>query len=195
MEQHLRAIRDILVGIGEQVEGNLICDVHPDNLQIHINQEKISNLQSLAKGKQRICEIGINAGHSLLLMLDVNPTATYVLFDLGYHRYTRPCVEYIRSVYPSTSIRVIYGDSKTTVPQYNGSFDFIHIDGGHELPEVTSDYNQAIRLIEPNCPIIFDDYDYPTIYRFLIEKLNKRNIVAVEQEYPTPRHLIFISRA
>jgi predicted O-methyltransferase YrrM len=163
METHVTAIAKILTDIGERVEGNLLCDSHPSNDLREHNADKIHNLQTLVRGKSRVCEIGVNAGHSLLLMVDANPMAEYVLFDLGAHAYTRPCVDYIRSVYPSTSIQIVYGDSKETLPVYQGSFELIHVDGGHDLPEISSDYTQSLRLIEPGCPIVFDDADYPTI--------------------------------
>ena len=182
MDNHLNAIRGILLGIGERLEGNLVCDIHPDNMQTEHNKEKIHNLRHLVKGKQSVCEIGVNAGHSTLLMLDVNPTAAYTLFDIGIHAYTRPCVAYIQSVYPSTKIDIAYGDSKETVPLCKGTFDLIHVDGGHLFPEVKSDYTESIRLIKPGCPIVFDDYDFPVIRAFLDEKLHAGEIVRFYDE-------------
>jgi predicted O-methyltransferase YrrM len=193
MESHISALVTILLNIGEQVEGNFICDYHPHNDVRGHNADKIHNLRTLVKGKTRVCEVGFNAGHSLLLMLDANPTAEYVLFDLGTHAYTRPCFEYLRAAYPSTSMTILYGDSKETLPAYQGSFDLMHIDGGHLLPELTSDYTQSLRLIQPGCPIVFDDTDYPTIANFLDAK---RAAGEVRQYTETPglkstgRHLI-----
>lgn len=197
MQQHLDAIRSILLQIGERVEGNLVCDIHPDNLQTRVNSAKIFNLQYLARGKKKICEIGVNAGHSLLLMLEVNPTASYVLFDIGMHQYTRPCIDYIRGAYPNTSIEIIYGDSKETLPLYMDHFDLIHVDGGHEYPEVASDYTQARRLIEPACPIIFDDFDFPLIRSFLEDKLKRHEIIPFEHRMlrTTSQHLVFTNPA
>lgn len=193
MQEHFNAIREILLQIGEQVEGNLVCDIHPDNSMTQANQVKIANLQFLAKGKSRICEVGVNAGHSLLLMLDVNPTADYVLFDIGTHKYTRPCVEYIQSQFPNTSIRIFYGDSKQTLPRQQTEFDLIHIDGGHYAPEVMSDYAESMRLIAPGCPVVFDDYNYPFIQTFLDNKLRQKKIILFEDSnlQPTQQHIVF----
>jgi predicted O-methyltransferase YrrM len=193
IQAHINAIRDILLRIGEQVEGNLVCDIHPDNVQMQTNQTKIENLQNLVKGRTRVCEVGVNAGHSLLLMLEVNPTAEYVLFDIGIHRYTQPCVEYIQSQFPNTSIRITYGDSKETLPLCNEEFDFIHVDGGHNEPEVISDYTESMRLIRANCPIVFDDYDYPFIHTFLTNKLrtNKIQLFVDSTLHPTNQHILF----
>ena len=80
--EHIKKITNILEEVGEQIEGNLICDVKPTNWTIQKNIHKIKNLQYLVKNKKKICEIGVNACHSLLLMLLVNPNADYLLFDL-----------------------------------------------------------------------------------------------------------------
>lgn len=90
---HFEKISQILNEIGERVEGNLICDVDSSNIVITRNIAKIKNLQYLSKNKNKICEIGVNAGHSLLLMLEQNPNAEYLLFDLNNHKYTNPCIE------------------------------------------------------------------------------------------------------
>lgn len=194
MKIHTDKLREILLGIGEQVEGNLFCDIHPDNVLVEENSKKIHNLQYLVKGKRRICEIGVNAGHSLLMMLEANPTAEYVLFDIGIHKYTRPCVEYIQSQFPDASIQIVYGDSKQTVSEWNGEFDIIHVDGGHDIPEMTSDYNQSMRLIAKNGVIVFDDYsNYSHIQAFLDEKQRAGEIHIYEDSniQHTNQHLIF----
>jgi len=184
MEDHVSALAKILAEIGERVEGNFICDGEPHrDVRTH-NADKIHNLQTLVKGKTRVCEVGFNAGHSLLCMVDVNPTAEYVLFDLGIHAYTRPCFDYLRAAYPSTSMTIVYGDSKETLPAYQGSFDLMHIDGGPHLPELTSDYTQSLRLIQPGCPIVFDDTDFPTIANFLNAK-REAGEVRLYTETPT----------
>ena len=51
----------------------------------------------------------------LMLMVSVNPEAEYLIFDLNGHRYTKPCVEYIRNAHPSTKITEVSGDSNVTL--------------------------------------------------------------------------------
>ena len=165
---HINNIANILTNIGESVEGNLICDVSSDNLTDEINESKIYNLLKLAKHKSKICEIGVNAGHSLLLMIGSNPNAEYVIFDLNGHAYTKPCIEYIKNVYPSTKITEVYGDSLLTLREYVNSnelhtFDLIHIDGGHETHAVVNDFIYTQQLLKPDGVIIFDDYNYNNI--------------------------------
>ena len=167
-------IAKILNEVGERVEGNLVCDVSSDNVLITENSEKIHNIQYLAKNKTKICEIGVNAGHSLLIMLEQNSTAHYQLFDLGHHRYTRPCLEYIKTQYPHTQIDIVYGDSKNTIRTHIlenkkelSSYDLIHIDGGHDNLELSSDFYMCSFLNRENGILIMDDYNFPNIKKFM----------------------------
>lgn len=184
VKNHISNIASILDNIGERVEGNLICDISSDNLTDEINESKIYNLLELSKGKSKICEIGVNAGHSLLLMVSVNPNAEYLLFDLNAHRYTKPCVQYIREAYPSAKITEIYGDSNITLKEYIASnklhtFDLIHIDGGHEDKTVENDFVCTKELLTKDGIVIFDDYNFSNIR----EAINKYADEGVISEY------------
>jgi predicted O-methyltransferase YrrM len=186
VRNHIFGIADILNKIGERVEGNLICDISSDNLTDDVNKNKIYNLMKLAEGKSKICEIGVNAGHSLLLMVSVNPTAEYLIFDLGGHAYTRPCVEYIKNAYPSTMITEVYGDSNVTLKNYIESnelhtFDLIHIDGGHETETVENDFTCTQELLTKGGVVVFDDYNYYNI-KEVINYYRDRGIIS---EYKT----------
>ena len=200
LQKSFDAISDILREVGERVEGNLVCDVSPDNIIIDRSKEKITNLQYLVKGKQRVCEIGVNAGHSLLIMLEQNPTAEYILFDLGSHGYTRLCVEYIKQQYPKTRINVIYGDSKETIPNFilsneylQESFDLVHIDGGHGFLEFCADFYNCRYLVSNDGLTIFDDYDYPDIKRFIDNRVNANSIKRYQNANlkNTDKHFIY----
>ena len=187
LEYHFKNIENILNQIGERVEGNLICDVTPDNYVSNRNEAKIVNIQKLCLGKKYICEIGVNAGHSLLLMIENNPTAEYLVFDLNNHKYTEPCLNYIRQQYPNTKITAVFGDSTSTVFGYTSSnpneihkYDLIHIDGGHDTNVVVSDFNSCKVLTSKNGITIFDDYDYNNIKNVIDAKLLSDEIEAVE---------------
>ena len=172
VKDHIANIADILDRIGERVEGNLICDITSDNFTDATNESKIYNLLKLSENKSKICEIGVNAGHSLLLMVSTNPEAEYLIFDLNGHAYTKPCVEYIKNAYPSTKITEIYGDSNITLKQYIDSnelhtFDLIHVDGGHETETVENDFNNTKHLLTENGIVIFDDYNFGNIHNVI----------------------------
>ena len=197
---HIQNIEKILTDVGERVEGNLICDINPGNYTIERNLTKIRNLQRLSRGA-RVCEIGVNAAHSLLLMLLVNPTAEYTLFDLGNHRYTRPCVEYIRSQFPDTKIEIIYGNSVETIARYceenpaqMGTYDLCHLDGGHTHDIFSHDYANVKRLMKAGGAVIFDDYNLPAIRSFMNGKLAAKEIVEVVEDGLVKTDLHFIYR-
>lgn len=174
LQKHFDNISHVLRDIGERVEGNFVCDVFPDNIVIGKNIEKIYNLKYLSINKKKICEIGVNAGHSLLIMIEQNPTAHYQLFDLGYHKYTQPCIEYIKTQYPNTKIDITYGDSKQTIKthifenkQEIQSYDLIHIDGGHDDLELSSDFYLSSLIGNKDCILIMDDYNFLNIKNFI----------------------------
>lgn len=196
--EHMRAVSALCKNIGETIEGNLICDIHPDNSQISRNIDKIRNLQSLCKSKTKILEIGVNACHSLLLMLSVNPSAEYVLFDLNNHSYTAPTVNYVKTAFPDTKITFIPGDSVQTVgnyilenPNVQKTFDFIHIDGGHTFDVFSHDYSNAKKLITNGGVVVFDDFDLPAIHTFLQEKIKSHEIVENEDVIKTALHCVY----
>ena len=200
LQKHFDTISDILKEVGERVEGNLICNVSADNVIIEETKDKIYNLRYLVKNKVRICLVGINAGHSLLVMLEQNPTAEYVLFDLGNHGYTKPCIEYIKKQYPKTRINVIYGDSKETIPNFildneylQESFDLVHIDGGHGFLEFCADFYNCRYLVSKDGLTIFDDYDYSDIKKFIDNRVSVGSIKRYQNSNlkVTDKHFIY----
>jgi len=198
---HIQNIETILRKVGERIEGNLICDIDPGHYTIQQNLGKIQNLQTLCAGKKNICEIGVNAGHSLLLMLLVNPTAEYTLFDLGNHGYTRPCLEYIRSNFPSVRIQIIYGNSVETMatyiqenPEKLATYDLCHLDGGHTQDIFPHDYANVKKLMESQGIVIFDDYDLPAIRSFINTMVSTNEIVEVKDPELARTGLHFIYR-
>ena len=197
VKDHITNIGNILDAIGERVEGNLICDITSDNFTDVTNESKIYNLLKLSENKSKICEIGVNAGHSLLLMVSANPEAEYLIFDLNGHAYTKPCVEYIKNAYPSTKITEIYGDSNITLKQYIESnelhtFDLIHIDGGHETITVENDFTYTQELLTKDGVVIFDDYNFGNI-RTVIDHYISEKVISeyTEDVIKTDLHFIY----
>ena len=197
---HVKNITKILSDVGERVEGNLICDVKPDNYRIGRNANKIKNLQYLCKDKKKIIEIGVNGCHSLLLMLLVNPTAEYLLFDLGNHKYTLPTLNYIKKQFADTKINMIFGNSVETIPEYIrvnqnniNSFDLIHLDGGHTEDIFSQDYINSKKLIVNKGIIIFDDYNMRQIKNFIDRKIKDNEIIELNDKniIKEPKHFIY----
>lgn len=197
VKSHISNLGVILDNIGERIEGNLICDITSDNLTDVANSSKIYNLLKLSENKSKICEIGVNAGHSLLLMVSANPTAEYLIFDLGAHAYTRPCVEYIKNAYPSTKITEVYGDSNVTLKQYIESnklhtFDLIHVDGGHDTITVENDFINTQELLAEDGIVIFDDYNFNNIRNVIDHYIDEKVIFEYTKDIiKTDLHFIY----
>lgn len=162
IEYHIKKIENIILDCNERLEGNIYCDISPQNIVFNY-KSKQTNLQKLAKNSNLICEIGFNAGHSALFMISANPQAEYVFFDLNYHTYTNHCFSYIKEAFKNTKISIIYGDSKDTLTSYYSNiekyFDLIHIDGGHDYETLNSDFKNSYLMCKKNGFIVIDDTD------------------------------------
>lgn len=183
------------------MEGNLICDISADNYVVTSNINKIKNLQYLCKNKNKIIEIGVNACHSLLLMLLINPTAEYLLFYLGIHKYTLPVFNYIKEKIPDTKMNIIFGNSIETIYKYIidnpndiKSYNLIHLDGGHTEDVFSQDYTNSKKLIIDNGIMIFDDYNMSNIKNFIDKKIIKNEIIEFNDEniIKNNKHFIYL---
>jgi predicted O-methyltransferase YrrM len=121
-------------------------------------------------GKQapsRICEIGFNAGHSAMLLLLASSATTFTIFDIGHHRYTQPCLNYIKHIFPQVAFEYIVGDSTLTMPTQmedrHKTYDLVHVDGGHSEFCATSDMKYADILLKSGGIMVVDDTDAPQI--------------------------------
>lgn len=167
-------IEQIVRATGEPLEGNCVY-YHHSLVKFDRLYNKQLNLKTLAmynnKPGTKICEIGFNAGHSALLMMLHAPNAKYTFFDLGEHLYTRPCFEYVKSKFAkSEHVSITFGDSRTVIPKWIaenadqvGTFDVVHVDGGHIESCVVSDMAMAILLVKPGGIVIVDDTNAPQI--------------------------------
>lgn len=144
---------------GEPVEGNCFTQhLNVDNVLPSLVYKQMNHF-SLGRVSNRIMEIGFNAGHSSLLYLLSNPSATLTVFDLCEHAYTRPCFEYLASEFPGR-ITLHAGDSTQTVPTFHQRhpdvrFDLVHIDGAHfgDIPD--KDFRHSLPMAADI--IVWDD--------------------------------------
>jgi len=127
------------------------------------------------RGKQavsNICEIGFNGGHSTMLMLlgrDKTPL-NYTVFDIGEHPYTKPCLDYIKSKFPHIKFKYVEGDSTVTMPalisfntEIAGTYDVVHVDGGHTEHCIVNDMKNADKLVKTGGIVIVDDVNFDYI--------------------------------
>ena len=150
-------------------------------------------------GKQapaRICEIGFNAGHSAMLLLLASSATTFTVFDIGHHRYTQTCLNYIEHIFPHVAFEYIVGDSTRTMPtQMDGriqTYDLVHVDGGHSEFCATSDMKHADILLKPGGIMVVDDTDAPQINGLVETYLasGKYEVVDVLKTFGYPHRII-----
>lgn len=157
---HLTRLNQIIGESHELPEGNYFYRHNSFELDPE-GTLKQRNLASLARVSQQILEIGVNAGHSCLVMLMANPKARITAFDLCAHSYVKPCVDYLNSVF-GNRITLIEGASENTVSIFKRDhpqvkFDMFHIDGSHGYREANLDFFNCRGLAKNGSYIVLDD--------------------------------------
>lgn len=181
----------IINNIGELLEGNIFTLHHTiEYTETFINKTKnISNIV-LNNNIQNVMEIGFNAGFSSLLMLLSNSKLKITCYDLGGHKYTRPCYEKIKETF-GDRINIVYGDSTKTLQNVNNDYDLIHIDGGHSTEVAESDIICSYKLSKINSILIMDDYDFPNLKQLWDKYIKLYNLKPLYIKlYETPHHSI-----
>jgi hypothetical protein len=170
----LNDLQDIIIKSNCKLEGNSFYVHETLNLYPSLHTKQLNIFWCGKQATTRICEIGFNAGHStMLFLLGLDKKALdFTLFDIGEHNYTEPCYNYIKNRYPHINFEFIKGDSTETIPiwinnnqTYIGTYDIVHVDGGHSEKCITNDMKNADILIRKNGIIIVDD-----VYMFHINK-------------------------
>ena len=109
----------------------------------------------------RICEVGMNGGHSAAAWLCAYPDASYVGFDLLAKRVSQPSLEFLKQGFPGR-VRVIAGDTTRTLPEVEQlGCDVLSVDGGHSHRVALSDLIHIRRLAAPRHALIMDDLRCP----------------------------------
>lgn len=126
-------------------------------------------LARLARG--RVLEVGVNGGHSALLMLAAG-AEEYWGVDTGAHGYTAPAVAFLRE--RGFNAQVVLGDSSRALPvliaEEIGPFDLVHIDGGHDLAGALADLLNARWLVASDGVVLVDDMQIPKV-REAVERM------------------------
>ena len=182
VEEEARAyLKDILAMVRQNcdfLDGNLfyvdlrdaINAMPADSLK-----EKRRNFLSLSKRRNKILEIGFNAGHSALIMLLGNPDARITIIDTCQHPYTEACFGYLDSRFPGR-LRLIKGDSTRVIEELKGEkFDLIHYDGGKEKT-IREDLLNSVNLVEEDHVLIIDDTQNSEL-NDRVQELEKENLI------------------
>jgi len=164
----------------EKIEGNLYsCN---SNLSSGIKLKRMARVVSNPNIKSYL-EIGVNAGHSLLNVLQNSHSIKKVLlFDINNHKYVESAVKYITAEFPHIDIKFIKGDSTKTIPNTNidQTYDLIHIDGGHSFAVAYADIKNCKKFAHKNTLLIIDDCHYnkkESCLNGAVKKAMKDNII------------------
>ena len=163
---HLVEILKIVSVNNTPLEGNCFYKHRTFELDLELFSKQINLFWCGTLAKQRICEIGFNAGHSTLLLLlsKTCKSLDYTIFDIGQHSYTKPCLEYVKSVFQDIKFEYIEGDSVLEMPKWIDknphlidSYDIVHVDGGHSMECILNDMKNADKILKINGIMIIDD--------------------------------------
>ena len=185
---YLDDLKNIILQTNSPLEGN--CFYYHSSLDLFQDlYSKQLNLYWCGKqSKTRMCEIGFNAGHSTMLLLLGRDSSLldFTIFDIGHHPYTKPCVEYIKSKFLNINFEYIEGDSTVTMPiwinnnnKLIGTYDIVHVDGGHYEHCILNDMKNADLLVKVDGIIIIDDTNFPIINKYVEQYLSTGNYTEI----------------
>ena len=150
----LRVLNECVRASGEVIEGGLFYwHEDPDffgNMPAADLAPARRNLWRAIRFKTCLLEIGVNAAHSALLSLSTNERLVYHGVDIGRHKYTDPCIQFLMREFPNR-VQIYYGDSREVLPylathRRNCDFDIFHVDGGHTTELCRTDISNCLRL-------------------------------------------------
>lgn len=183
----LDALNQIVKNSGERLEGNLFYLDNEANYLGYAPDPSLAparrNLWRAGRFKQRLLEVGVNAGHSALLALSCNPGLQYCGVDILTHAYTVPCVDYLKSQFPGR-VHLYPGDSRDVLPwlidRGETGFDLIAVDGGHTSEVCVADMTNAIRMGagETGRHVLLDDVHASWIFDIFCEFVARGRLTA-----------------
>ena len=172
IEEHVTMIEEIIRPINNHPEGNAFYYHSSLNRYSDLLNKQKNLVWCGSKVENKICELGFNAGHSALLLLlgTENRNIKFQIFDIGEHNYVDPCLNYIKSSFSNVDINFIKGDSRITLstflfnnPNEIGTYDVVHLDGGHDVSCVYNDMATLSILVKLGGLLIVDDIGLPWI--------------------------------
>ena len=117
------------------------------------------NLYNAARSASKVLELGFNAGHSAATMLLSNPRLTVRAFDTCGLDYTKPCFEFLNSIFDNR-ITLVEGQSQSTVASDDEyGYDLLHVDADHSYLAVAADLANALPKCVNGSVVIMDDYE------------------------------------
>ena len=177
--ERLKRINAIVEASGETLEGNLFYADGEARFAGRPPADELAparrNLWRAARFKERLLEVGVNAGHSALLALSSNPKLQYYGVDIVSHSYTIACVDFLKGEFPGR-VHLFPGDSREVLSWLADrsddlAFDLFSIDGGHTSEVCLSDMTNCIRMAagEKGRHLMLDDVHASWIFDIYCE--------------------------
>ena len=160
-----RQLDQIVEKEGEDLEGNCFYHGNTRMTSWFFLYKKINFVNVLLDNNvKKMIEIGFNAGHSGVVFLSALPKDGSILFfDLNDHKYAKPCYNLLKASFSQVK-DFIAGDSRETIKKYLqdnpnevGTFDCVHVDGGHSKEVALSDVAYSDILLRKGGIMILDD--------------------------------------
>jgi hypothetical protein len=140
------------------------------------------NVWRAVRFKERLLEVGVNAGHSALLALSANPKLEYYGVDILAHAYTIGCVDFLKGEFPGR-VHLFPGDSQEVLPWLGDrgdslNFDLFHVDGGHTSEICLSDMTHCIRMArgQKGRHLLLDDVHASWIFDIYCEFVSRGDL-------------------
>lgn len=183
---YLEDLKNIIVGCNVPFEGN--CFYHHNTLDMYpeLYTKQLNLFWCGKQAVENICEIGLNAGHSVMLLLlgRANTPLNFTIFDIGHHSYTKPSFEYIKSKFSHINFEYVEGDSTIIMPQWIHNnpglvhkYDVVHVNGGHSEHCISNDMKNADLLVKQNGIVIIDDTNDGMINNYVNLYISSGNYV------------------
>ena len=182
----LERIAGIVKQSGEPLEGNIFYADLKDRYAGEPPDHELSparrNVWRAVRFKERLLEVGVNAGHSALLALSSNPRLEYYGVDIMAHAYTAESVDYLKGEFPGR-VHLFTGDSRDVLPwlaqrRVELAFDVFHVDGGHTDDVCCADMGNCIRIAggERGRHILLDDIHASWIFDVYCEFVSRGDL-------------------
>ncbi len=173
--ESIRLLNQAVVNSNEILEGNY-CYFHQSPVHRRRPPDprrswKREVLRRAVLAGRTALEIGFNAGHSAVIILDANPCLELTSIDIGQHNYSRACAEIVEARYPGR-FRILWGPSRDVLGSLGNDwspFEIVHVDGGHDEEAVLVDFDWLQHRCRPGTTVIVDDAYIPWI-KNLLEK-------------------------
>ena len=168
------------------MEGNIF---YADNAERYADQSPDRELAPARRNvwravrfKERLLEVGVNAGHSALLALSSKPRLEYYGVDIMSHAYTAECVDFLKGEFPGR-VHLFTGDLREVLPwlvnrRAELGFDIFHIDGGHTDEVCRSDMANCIRIAsgQSGRHVLLDDVHASWIFDVYCEFVSRGDL-------------------